>query len=470
MKNKKLTLISLLLLLPLTGCENSKTDTSSQSTTQTTTQESETTQDKQTGNIPDKKDDSGSPGSNTNPGGNSSSSVTYSANTSITESTTLTSGEYSSTTADENALSISGDIDVSLSNISVNKTGDSDGGDNTSFYGINSAIIAKDGANVTLDNITVTTAAKGANGVFSYGGSATTSNTSSDGTTVTISNSTITTTKDNSGGIMTTGGGITNATNLTVTTSGISSAAIRTDRGGGTVNVNKGTYTTNGAGSPSIYSTADVSVKNADLISNTAEGIVIEGKNSVELNTCNVSDNNTTLNGKSTTYKNVFLYQSMSGDADTGTSSFTSTDSTFTTKKGDTFYVTNTTASISLTNNTFTNSDTTGYFLRAQSDSWGNSSSNGGDVTLTMTKQTVAGDIYLDNISTLDMTLSSSSSFEGKINNANTAESISLVLDSTSSIKLTGDSYVTSLSNSDSSNSNIDFNGYKLYVNSKAIN
>ena len=39
-----------------------------------------------------------------------------------------------------------------------------------------------------------------------------------------------------------------------------------------------------------------------------------------------------------------------------------------------------------------------------------------------------------------------------------------------SKIKLTGDSYVTSLNDEDSSYSNIDFSGYKLYVNGKAIN
>lgn len=52
-----------------------------------------------------------------------------------------------------------------------------------------------------------------------------------------------------------------NATNLTVKTSGTSSAAIRSDRGGGEVNVNKGTYQTDGVGSPSIYSTANITVK-----------------------------------------------------------------------------------------------------------------------------------------------------------------------------------------------------------------
>lgn len=38
-------------------------------------------------------------------------------------------------------------------------------------------------------------------------------------------------------------------------------------------------------------------------------------------------------------------------------------------------------------------------------------------------------------------------------------------LDSNSKIKLTGDSYVTLLENADKTNGNIDFNGYKLYVN-----
>lgn len=149
------------------------------------------------------------------PGGNGGTSrnVTYTASKEITEDTTINSGEYSSTTADENALLASGDINVSVSNVNVTKTGDSDGGDSSNFYGNNSAVIAKDGANLALDNITVATNADGANGVFSYGGSATTNNSSSDGTTVTISNSSITTTGDNAGGIMTTGGGTINGEN-----------------------------------------------------------------------------------------------------------------------------------------------------------------------------------------------------------------------------------------------------------------
>lgn len=409
--------------------------------------------------------DNGSNGS----GNSGNGSVSYSSDTIIDSDTDITEGEYTSSESDSNAILINSGK-VNIENVSVTKTGDSDGGDNTSFYGNNSAIMAKGGSNVTLKNVTISTSASGANGIFSYGGSATTNNSASDGTTVNISNSKITTTGDNSGGIMTTGGGIMNASNLTVETSGISSAAIRSDRGGGTVTVDGGTYMTTGQGSPSIYSTANISVSNATLEATSSEGIVIEGKNSVSLDSVKLVDTNNKLNGKSTTYKNIFLYQSMSGDASDGTSSFSSKNSTITTNRGDVFYITNTKAVIDLENNSFISNDGDGYFLRAKSDSWGNSGSNGGDVTLNMVKQKASGDIYIDSISSLVMNMSKSSYYEGVINGDNTGCDISLKLDSSSKIKLMGDSYVTSLDNGDSSNSNIDFNGYKLYVNGKAIN
>lgn len=262
----------------------------------------------------------------------------------------------------------------------------------------------------------------------------------------------------------------TNAKNLTIETSGTSSAAIRTDRGGGTVTVDGGTYKTTGKGSPSIYSTANITVKNADLISTASEGVVIEGKNSVTLENVSLKDTNDTLNGQSTTYKNIFLYQSMSGDAANGEASFIAKNSKITTNKGDTIYVTNTTASITLENNTIINNDNTGNFLRIQKDSWGTSGSNGGNVTLTLKNQNVIGNVVVDSISTLNMSLTNKSFFEGAINTNNTAKNITLKLDKNSKIKLTADTYVTSLEDEDTTYENIDLNGYNLYINNIKIN
>ncbi|MBR2709632.1 hypothetical protein IKE72_00965 [Candidatus Saccharibacteria bacterium] len=398
----------------------------------------------------------------------SNSSVEYSAVKKIEADETITSGEYNSDSSDENAILVTGEVTADLSGIKVTKTGDSDGGDNTSFYGNNSAILAKSGATLNITDATIETNATGANGVFSYGGSATTTNTASDGTTVNISDSVITTTSDNSGGIMTTGGGVMNAKNLTITTAGISSAAIRSDRGGGTVKVEGGTYQTSGQGSPTIYSTADITVKDATLVATASEGVVIEGKNSVTLDNVKLTDTNNKLNGQSTTYKNIFLYQSMSGDADTGEAVFTAKNSAITTNQGDSFYVTNTTATINLENNEIINNDASGYFLRIQKDSWGNSGSNGGVVKMNLTNQKADGDIYVDEISGLSLNFADGSVYTGAINSENLGE-VNVTLDASSKIILTGDTNLTSLTNADSTNGNIVKNGYKLFVNGVEI-
>ncbi len=394
--------------------------------------------------------------------------LSYSGNTVFNTSTTENEKEYSSTTSNQNAVLVSGEVDVNISNSSLNKTGDSNSGDNASFYGINSGILAKDKAKLHIDNMTITTDAKGANGVFNFGGSATTNNTSGDGTTITITNSRIKTAKDNSGGIMVTGGGNISAVNLDIETSGVSSAAIRSDRGGGTIDVTLGSYKTAGAGSPTIYSTADINVSSATLVSTASEGVIIEGANSINLNKVTLVDTNEKLNGQSTTYKNIFIYQSMSGDAKEGSATFKSTESMITTNKGDTIYVTNTKATIELTKNTFINNDSEGNFIRIQKDSWGKSGSNGGDVTLTLTEENIKGNIVVDSISTLNMTLNKSS-LETTINNKDEAKSIVLNIDKDSKLKLTGDTYITDLVDEDITYSNIDLNGYKLYVNKKEL-
>lgn len=95
--------------------------------------------------------------------------------------------------------------------------------------------------------------------------------------------------------------------------------------------------------------------------------------------------------------------------------------------------------------------------------------SDGGDVKLSMTNQSVTGNIVVDSISTLDFEMSDDSYYEGGINSENEAKEINITLDKSSKIKLTKDSYITSLNNEDSTNSNIDFNGYKLYVSGVSI-
>ena len=223
--------------------------------------------------------------------------------------------------------------EASWSNTAVVKTGDSGQGDEADFYGDNAAVFAANGGTLSLTNMVVETNGTHANAVFSYG----------EGTTVNVSDSYIETSGNCSGGLMTTGGGTMNAENLTIHTSGNSSAAIRSDRGGGTVTVTGGSYTTSGTGSPVIYSTADITVNNAVMESTASQGVVVEGKNSVTLNDVELTaDNNTKNSDKSDYYQAVMIYQSMSGDADEGTSSFTMKGGRLTNANGDIFFVNNT--------------------------------------------------------------------------------------------------------------------------------
>ena len=205
----------------------------------------------------------------------------------LTKDDIVINNTYENTADGEHAILADGE-DASYSNIAVQKTGDSSG-DEADFYGENAAVFATNGATLDLSGILVETDGTHANGVFSYG----------TGTTVNISDSVILTDENCSGGLMTTGGGTMNASNLTIHTTGNSSAAIRSDRGGGTVNITGGSYTTDGKGSPVIYSTADITVSDAELTSTSSQGIVVEGKNSVTLNNVALTaDNNSKNSGE----------------------------------------------------------------------------------------------------------------------------------------------------------------------------
>ena len=402
----------------------------------------------------------GMTGGNGSFGGSGEVTQGDSANT-ITEDGTYTDTTYTSTGDDENALRIDG-ATVTLDGVTVDKSaGATSNTENGDFYGVNAALLATNGATVTIKNATVTSSAQNGNGVFSYGS----------GTTVNISDSVITTTADNSGGIQTTGGGTTNASNLTVETSGNSAAAIRSDRGGGTVNVDGGTYTSNGFNSPAVYSTADITVKNATLTANSSEALVIEGKNSITLENCDVTGNMSDTEGTSSdeNVHNVMIYQSMSGDADVGTSVFSMTSGSLTAENGDMFYVTNTHCLLTLSGVTLLNNDPDACLLRVVGNSasrgWGTAGSNGAQVEFTADGQTLDGDIIVDTISTLTMTLRNGSVFTGTVNIADNAEGGAAVSDnavitveSGCTWNLTGDCTVTSLTN----NGTINFNGYTI--------
>ena len=376
-------------------------------------------------------------------------SGTAAAQDETVSSATETTAEYRETypSSEDNSHAITADGETAAyDQILVQKTGDGEG-DEADFYGTNAAVYAENGGQLTITDSRIETSGSHANAVFSYG----------EGSVINISDSVIETSKNNSGGIMVTGGGTLNAENLNVTTQGGSSAAIRSDRGGGTLNVTGGTYQSYGSGSPAIYSTADITVSNAELYSDISQAVVVEGKNSVTLNNTNAVGKNTKKNSdKSDYFQAVMIYQSMSGDAAEGKGRFTINGGSLTSLNGGMFFVNNTVAEINLdkVELNYASDD----LLRICAAGWGNQGSNGGQVTFTGKDQDLKGVVTVDEISSLNLILNGDSSFEGSIDN--TGE-VYVELNNQSVWKLTANSSVSSLTCSADA---IDLNGFTLTV------
>ena len=379
------------------------------------------------------------------PGGQASGVDSYDAANEYSEDETVSDTSLESTGTDENAALVSNGAEVTFSNDAISRTSsDSQGGDNSSFYGVGAAVLATDGT-AYVKGSTVTTDSKGGAGLFAYG----------DGT-VYAADTDITTQQDTSGGIHAAGGGKLYAWDLNVETNGESSAAIRSDRGGGTMVVDGGTYTSNGVGSPAVYCTADIAVNNAELTANGSEAVCIEGLNSLRLYNSNLTGNMSDDDQNDTTWT-VILYQSMSGDSEVGNSTFQMDGGTITSKNGGLFYTTNTECTITLKDVDITYNDDNEFFLQCTGNNnqrgWGQSGANGSDCNFTADSQDMKGNVIWDSISDLDFYMTNGSTLEGAfVNDESNAGNggdgyCNVVIDKDSTWTVTGDSIITSLSN-----------------------
>lgn len=378
-------------------------------------------------------------------GGQASGVDSYDTVNEYSSDETVSDTSLESTGTDENAALISNGAEVTFSNDAISRTSsDSQGGDNSSFYGVGAAVLATDGTAYVKDS-TVTTDSKGGAGLFAYG----------DGT-VYVADTDITTQQDTSGGIHAAGGGKLYAWDLNVETNGESSAAIRSDRGGGTMVVDGGTYTSNGVGSPAVYCTADIAVNNAELTANGSEAVCIEGLNSLRLYNSNLTGNMSDDDQNDTTWT-VILYQSMSGDSEVGNSTFQMDGGTITSKNGGLFYTTNTECTITLKDVDITYNDDNEFFLQCTGNNnqrgWGQSGANGSDCNFTADSQDMKGNVIWDSISDLDFYMTNGSTLEGAfVNGESNAGNggdgyCNVVIDKDSTWTVTGDSIITSLSN-----------------------
>ena len=426
---------------------------------------------------------------------------------------------FNTTEADVNAVLVKNGGALKLANSKIDKSGDTQtSGDDADFYGVNSAVLINTNGTLDISDSEISTDSKGSNGIFvtnaeagddSSQGGGEPAEAGGDGgqppempagegsgdggqapeggggpgeatvegtTEATIKNVKITTHSDKSRGLDATYGGKINAENVIINTDGQSCAGLATDRGEGEVNVknsqiNTGVSKSSGRGSPLIYSTGNITLENSQGTSYVSQIACIEGKNSIELTNCDLKgygEGNRQDGDEYVDLGGVFIYQSMSGDADVGTSLFKAVNSKLTIPQESSvyaeapmFHVTNTACVIDLENTVL--SFGSGTFLEVSGQNqWGNEGSNGGTAELNTNNEKIDGNVIVDEISSLNWTMKNTE-FKGAVNS--TGNTTVNVADG-STWTLTGDSSVSALAVS----GKIDYGNYSLTVNGQKYN
>ena len=386
----------------------------------------------------------------TRAGGSSSSKTPAGSAFALSDGSTVTKNGEALTTSssDYNVVQVTNGT-LTMTDCTVTKTGDyssSYSGDDTSFYGTNSAVYASgSGATINMTGGSVTTEAKGANAVFA-----------TNGATINVSGITINNTKSVSRGLHCTGGGIINATNVNITTRSETSSAVATDRGGGTVTVRGGTITAKGNKSSVLYSTGTISVDGITGLSEKGPMVTVEGANTVIIE-------NSTMQSDAEA-RGILLHQSNSGDAEGTKPVCNITNSTLTTTNSSAplAFVTNVTGTLTLTDVTLNVASnklmTVEYYKRGENST--------GHLVLKTTKDswTYTGDVDADEVNNLTVTVGANVTWNGAADEDNNAKLSTVTVESGAVWNLTGNSYVSILTN----NGTINKNGYTLTVGSSS--
>lgn len=387
---------------------------------------------------------------NTPPSGGNSATSIFLTGSYVVSNTTVTNSSITvvATASNSSAVLITNDGHLILSGASITKSGNTTSDDDSNFYGLNAAVVAQNSSSLTISNSNIESSSEGSNAIFSTG----------TGSVIHAYNITIKTTMNSSRGLDATQMGSIYAQNATITTYGDHCGALANDRGTGIVMLDDASINTYGSGSPVVYSTGNITASNVVGTAHGSSAVVVEGANNATLMDCNLSGA-----GNQVQPYGVMLYQSTSGDAENGIAIFNMTYGrlSYTASSGSLFYITNTNSRLYLTNVTLSYSTNT--LIKASADSWGNSGSNGGDLTFAATNQILSGNIVCDDISSIAISLNNTSSLTGSINSNNTAKFISLTIDSSSIWNVTGSSYLSSIAADNTLFTNIYGNGYDVY-------
>ena len=370
-----------------------------------------------------------------------------------------------STNSDESVVYINNSEIIIQNSILEKTSGNSSNTKTSNLYGINSALLVN-GGNANISGSTISTAVNGANAVFATNKG-----------NITITGSKISSFASSSaGGLYATNGGTINAKNVNITSNGTSSPSLATDINKGTITCIGCLLSTKGSRSPLIYSIGNIDVIGSKGFAQRSQMVVVDGQNTVTIRG-NSNLKCTGFGQKRNNSENsgiALLHTDFEGCDDVKNTIFNCKHSSMEIisaspvyKSAPMFFVKNADVLLNLENCKFRYGS--GVFLDIRTTAF-RDHYKGAFVTMTITNQYIEGDFVVDTNSSLSINLINSTII-GKINNNKVHTIVAILIDAASSIVLTGDSYISHLTNEDETLSNIkkgpyilaDFTGYEFH-------
>ena len=337
---------------------------------------------------------------------------------------------------------------VSLISASFAKSGDSSDPDSALSYGLNADVYVRENAAANILGSSLVSAAAGAPGAVCNGS----------GSVISMSDSSIATRGPYSPALMALFSGSISAGNDQLATYGDQSAVLYA-ADNGSASMSSGSLNSYGALSPLIFAQGNVDLSSIYGNARSSAAADLRAGSSLSLNGCTLSAAGLSEAGRegliyadgSSEYRIRRTYINLTSNSISATA----------VANGETpvplFHTDGGETEIHLSQNAFR--APSGLFAFLQS----------GLVDMTLDGQSVYGSYVVDGSGTLNMNLLNGSSYSGMINSENTGAQISLHADASSTISLTGNTYLSEFSNDAPDNSNIAFNGYMIYVNGEPI-
>lgn len=348
---------------------------------------------------------------------------------------------YSSDKADENALRVSMAY-ITAKGDTITKSGDTSNAESSDLYGMNAALLVTHGGHGAFTDVKISSTGNGATGAYGY----------SKGTYINLTNAEVSTTGAQAAGVEVSQRAMMKVEASTVTTTGNQSPAIRISQNGGILLTENSDFTASGANAHGIYTQGDVTITGGTVKAEKTKAAVIKNISSITLDGATLEGNET-----GALPYNIVMYSDADAIGVTGTQQFEANHASLVSHKGGMFYVTGTHCRITLKDSTLTQDEASPVFTITGNDGgygWGDAGANGGHAEVILSHQILNGDILLDTISDINLSIKDQSTWTGAITIAPNAQegapyktNADIFIAEGSTWNLTADSQITSLFN-----------------------